>query len=74
MRTYGKWSAYAAMGASKYCKDLIMLEVQKIVLWIKNYNKYQRELKKLQLCTKNQAVRIDKMLKSLNGKKIETQK
>ena len=21
MRTYGKWSAYAAMGASKYCKD-----------------------------------------------------
>ena len=21
MKTYGKWSAYAAMGASKYCKD-----------------------------------------------------
>lgn len=21
MRKYGKWSAYAAMGASKYCKD-----------------------------------------------------
>jgi len=21
MRRYGKWSAYAAMGASKYCKD-----------------------------------------------------
>ena len=21
MQKYGKWSAYAAMGASKYCKD-----------------------------------------------------
>ena len=21
MKKYGKWSAYAAMGASKYCKD-----------------------------------------------------
>ena len=21
MKTYKKWSAYAAMGASKYCKD-----------------------------------------------------